>query len=344
MDLSYFQKINNTYKSSSKQETDLFLLNRHVDDCFADTIDYHIVECNGEPFELIIIKDTDGNTHKKKIKAKHSTPFNLGDYIKWNGQMWLVLSLDPDDKTYNSGYMYLCTLLLHWQNEKGDIIERWGYSEDYTKYSSGVKGGKTLSVGDNQYGVTLPVDSETKYLKRDKRFIIDFEDVDVPDTYDLTNRKVFLSDDGYFGRGSLVNLTLSYGAFNSKTDKLVKLPDGRNVWICDYKTPSPPSQPDQPLDEPDSLTAVINGNTNIKIGIPRTYTADLLDKDSNVVTWDDSFAWKIASDFDVSSVEDGNKIKLLIEDEAFIDERLCLEVVNNDNVIGSLAIIVVSIF
>ena len=49
MDLSYFQKINNTYESQSNQETDLFLLNRYVDDCFADSIDYHVVKRNGEP-------------------------------------------------------------------------------------------------------------------------------------------------------------------------------------------------------------------------------------------------------------------------------------------------------
>ena len=40
MDIGYFQKINNTYGSKSKQEVDLYLLNRHVDDRFADTIDY----------------------------------------------------------------------------------------------------------------------------------------------------------------------------------------------------------------------------------------------------------------------------------------------------------------
>ena len=84
MDISYFQKINNTYGSKNKQEVDLYLLNRHVDDRFADTIDYHVVKRNGEPFELLIIKDTDNNTFKKKIKSKHSTPFNLGDYMLVN--------------------------------------------------------------------------------------------------------------------------------------------------------------------------------------------------------------------------------------------------------------------
>ena len=44
MDISYFQKINNTYNAKSKQEVDLYLLNQHVDNHFADTIDYHVVK------------------------------------------------------------------------------------------------------------------------------------------------------------------------------------------------------------------------------------------------------------------------------------------------------------
>lgn len=336
MDLSYFQKINNAYQSSSKQETDLFLLNRHVDDCFADTIDYHIVERNGEPFELLIIKDTDNNTHKKKIKSKHSSPFNLGDYIKWNGHVWLVMSLDPDDKTYHSGYMYLCTLLLHWQNELGDIIERWGYSEDFTKYSSGVEDGKVVSIGDNQYGITFPVDDETKCLKRDRRFIVDFEDVDIPDAYDLTNRKVLLNDDGYFGRGSLLNLTLSYGAFNSNTDKLVELPDGRKVWICDYISPD-----DKPITPPlpDKSDILSNTYTITHIGQPtiryggsaKTFQIKSSDINENV-----DVVWKIQGFFDGLKVtqETPNSIQLKVADndelvgltfvlEAYIDEKSC---------------------
>ena len=55
MDISYFQKINNTFGAKSKQEVDLYLLNQHIDEHFADTIDYHVVKKNGEPFELLII-------------------------------------------------------------------------------------------------------------------------------------------------------------------------------------------------------------------------------------------------------------------------------------------------
>lgn len=288
MDISYFQKINNTYKSKSRQETDLYLLNRHVDECFADTVDYHVVKRNSEPFELLIIKDTDNNTFKKKIKSRPSDPFNLGDYIEWNNQIWLVTLVDTDDKTYHSGYMYLCTVPLRWQNSEGKIIERYVFAEDYTKYSNGVTGNNTITIGDNQYGLTLPVDDETKKLKRDMRFPMDFDDSEQPDIYKLTNRKVKLSDNQYFGRGGTMIVTMSFDAFNPNDDKKVTMKNGQEVWICNYNnshTPLPPT-PSEPNETTD-LRCVISGNTNLKNGYRRSYTVTFTDKDGNAVDWKD---------------------------------------------------------
>ena len=299
MDISYFQKINNTYKSKSKQETDLYLLNRHVDECFADTIDYHVVKRNGEPFELLIIKDTDGNTFKKKIKSKNSAPFNLGDYIEWNNQIWLVTLLDTDDKTYHSGYMYLCTVPLRWQNSEGKIIERFAYSEDFTKYSNGTIGNNTITIGDNQYGLTFPIDSETKKLTRDMRFPIDFEDAEKPDIYKLTNRKVNLNNNEYFGRGGTMILTMSYDAFNADEDKRVVMDNGKEVWICNYipiTTPTPP-QPSTP-DETTDLWNMKIDCPNIEIkptGYPKTLTATLYNTKTGEIIPDIIYEWNVQS-------------------------------------------------
>lgn len=348
MNLDYFRMINNTYKSKSKQETDLYLLNRHVDECFADTIDYHVVKRNGEPFELLIIKDTDGNTFKKKIKSKNSDPFNLGDYIEWNNQIWLVTLLDTDDKTYHSGYMYLCTVPLRWQNSDGKIVERFGYSEDFTKYSKGSIGNSTVTIGDNQYGLTLPIDSETKKLKRDMRFPIDFEDAEVPDVYDLTNRKVSLNNNGYFGRGGTMILTMSLGAFNPDTDKYITLPNDQKVWICDYipvsTLPSTPLPPSSTSDETTISSGIISGNKNLKIGFSRTYTATLSDADGNEVDWDGSlYGWNVVSDFAVEQNIDENKIKLFVDDDSLIGESFLLQVVKlDDNTVVSEVKITVS--
>lgn len=303
MDISYFQKINNTYKSKSKQETDLYLLNRHVDECFADTIDYHVVKRNGEPFELLIIKDTDGNTFKKKIKSKNSAPFNLGDHIEWNNQIWLVTLLDTDDKTYHSGYMYLCSVPLRWQNSEGKIIERFAYSEDFTKYSSGTTGNSTITIGDNQYGLTLPIDSETRKLTRDMRFPIDFEDAEKPDIYKLTNRKVNLNNNEYFGRGGTMILTMSYDAFNADEDKRVVMDNGKEVWICNYIPPSTPLPPQQTTpDETEDLWYMELEYSTLKIkplDKDCTIIAHLYDGNNVEVTDSIEYEWTVESNIDL---------------------------------------------
>lgn len=347
MDISYFQKINNTYKSKSKQETDLYLLNRHVDECFADTIDYHVVKRNGEPFELLIIKDTDGNTFKKKIKSKNSAPFNLGDYIEWNNQIWLVTLLDTDDKTYHSGYMYLCSVPLRWQNSEGKIIERFAYSEDFTKYSSGTTGNSTITIGDNQYGLTLPIDSETRKLTRDMRFPIDFEDAEKPDIYKLTNRKVNLNNNEYFGRGGTMILTMSYDAFNADEDKRVVMDNGKEVWICNYIPPSTPLPPQQTTpDETEDLFGTISGSKNLKVNIPATYTATIYDSDGNESIWDDTVnAWRIVSDFEVKAEINENKITITV-DEDYEDSSFILRTVksSNDSILAEITIDVVGLY
>lgn len=345
MDISYFQKINNTYGSKSKQEVDLYLLNKHVDDRFADTIDYHVVKRNGEPFELLIIKDADNNTFKKKIKSKHSTPFNLGDYIEWNNQIWLVTLLDSNDKTYHSGYMYLCTVPLRWQNSNGEIVERWAYSEDFTKYSSGISSNNTTTVGDNQYGLTLPIDEETKTLKRDMRFPIDFDDAEEPEIYKLTNRKVMLNNNSYFDRGGTMVATMSFNELNKSTDKRVVMSDGKEVWICDYISPTtPPEEDDETTILSGTITGTISGNKNLKVGFSRTYTANLVDEDGNAVEWSDEFKWNIVGDFEVSLTESGNKVELLVDDEDLVDEMFKLTLCQGDKILDEIVITIVSPF
>ena len=343
MDISYFQKINNTYKSNSRQETDLYLLNRHVNECFADTVDYHVVKRNGSPFELLIIKDTDNNTFKKKIKSRPSEPFNLGDYIEWNNQIWLVTLVDTDDKTYHSGYMYLCTVPLRWQNSEGKVIERYVYAEDFTKYSNGVTGNNTITIGDNQYGLTLPVDEETKKLKRDMRFPMDFDNSEQPDIYKLTNRKVKLSDNQYFGRGGTMIVTMSFDAFNPNNDKKVLMDNGQEVWICNYNNshsplPPTPSEPNETTD----LRCVISGNTNLKNGYYRKFTVTFTDKDGNAVDWQGvNYRWNITSDFDVKQTVADNKITVSINDENLIGGSFFVQIIVDETVLSEIKVNIV---
>ena len=343
MDINYFMKVQNAYGTKNRREKELAKANGQMTKHFEDTYDTEDVLLNGEPFKLMIIKDTDGNTFKKKIKSPHGQKFNLGDYVQWNNQVWLITLLDPDDKTWHRGYMYLCTVTLRWQNSEGKIIERFSYSEDFTKYSKGVTGTSTISIGDNQYGLTLPIDSETKKLKRDMRFPIDFDDAETPDVYDLTNRKVNLNNNGYFGRGGTMILTMSLSAFNPNTDKLITLPNGQKAWICDYKSPYTPLPPQ---DETTILSANISGRKELKVGFSRTYTVTISDKDGNALAWDDTmYGWNVVSDFDIEQTVTGNKIKLFVDDESFIGSSFLLQVIKLDDnaVIGEIEITVMDV-
>jgi len=326
MDFTYFQKINNTYQSNSKQETDLFLLNRHVNQRFAGSIDYQQVLKNDDPFELLIIRDAN-NTFKKKIKSRPGQKVNLGDIITWGKQKWIVTSLDPDDKTYNSMNMWLCTIMLSFQNSKGEIIDRWCFDENLTKYSSGVVGNSTIRLGDYQYGIQMNLDEETKHLKRDMRFVIDEDGIESPDVYKITNREVKTSNYDYFGRGKIIHLTLSYHAFNKEKDKLIKLPNGESRWICDYIDPTTlplPSVPD--ANESSILSEIQYKSSTLKIGKPREFIAKFSDDNDNIL--DDLIPkWTFVCGFDQElltyDIYD-NVIKLNVLDNSLIGESFIL--------------------
>ena len=333
-------KIQNAYGTKNRREKELAKVNRAMSRHFEDTFDTEDVLRNGQPFKLMIIRDTDSNTYKKKIKSRHEDKFNLGDYIEWNGQMWIVTLIDSDEKTWNRGYMYQCTILLRWQNASGNIVERWGYSEDFTKYSAGITGNDKITVGDYQYGLTLPVDDETKIMKRDKRFPIDIDGVEPPDVYKLTNRKVLLTDDRAFGRGGILIWTLSFAEFNAATDKKVMLEDGSEVWICDYKPPTPlPPEPDETTD----LSAVISGKSNLINGFSRTYSVEFKDSNGDIKQ-DVDFTWNVESDFDVQQTISGNQIELSVDDKSLIGSSFILQVCVQGKVLSEFEITITSLY
>lgn len=332
MDIKYYMKLQNAYKTNNNREKNLVKINRKADKHFEDTFDTHNVLVNNKPMQLMIIKDTDGNVHKKKIKSRHNDKLRVGDYVKWNNQIWLITLLDPDDKTWNRGYMYLCTLLLRWHDISGDIVERFAYAEDYTKYSMGEYGNNYITIGDYQYGITLPVDEKTKKLTRANRFVIDYEGNYPPDTYRLTGKKTFLNDDNYFNKGGVLTCTLSYNFFNKEKDKLVTLDNGTQVWICDYHSPTDEGNTPE---LPPSQSVSITGNENLKIGFERTYTASF---ETEIVS---EFSWNIESDFKVKTKIDGNKIKLSIDDEDLISSSFLLQVIINNEVAAEKNITIV---
>lgn len=340
MNLNYFRMINNTYKSKSKQETELWLINRNEERWLYDNVDKQDCLKNDEPYEMLIIKGS--NDYTKKIKAKQATPFNLGDYIRWKNQVWIVTSLDTDDKVHCSGTMSLCTIALHWQRKDGTVIERWAYSEDFTKYDSGKLANGVITIATNQYGMTVPIDNETKKLKRDMRFAIDFDDAEIPDIYTLSNRKVVLHNNSYFGRGGTMILTMTFDAFDATKDHRVEMKDAdgnilKTVWVCDYE------ETDVKPNSDVNVTAYIDGTNETYLDDIGYWNVKFYDKNEVVIPEDEiTFSWEpkviVPEGFDDSGValnRDGLEISLHVTDLALLGEVLRLQIILNNTVLAT---------
>lgn len=233
----------------------------------------------------------------RKIHCPITADVKRGYYVKHEGTVWIIdTNVANIDGAYLSTRMTRCQHLLRWQNPKGDIIERWGYSSDQTKYSTGETGNNTITVGDNQYCLLLPIDEETKLLKRGMRFAMDFEDSEEPDIYRLTNRKVNLNNELYFDRGGTMTVTLSFDALNHDKDKRITLSNGNEVWICDY---IPPSTHLLPPDGTTDLWTMKIDCPNLEIkptGYSKTLTANLYNIDTGERITDVVYEWSIQSD------------------------------------------------
>ena len=257
-----------------------------------------------------------------------------GMYIFFEGGYWLITGFPGTNGIYEKATMSLCQFKLRWQNSMGRIVERWAYTEDFTKYSNGLTGNNTLTVGDNRYGLTIPIDDETKKLKRDMRFPIDFEDSEQPDIYKLTNRKTVLNDNSLSGHGGTMIITMSIDSYNKDKDKQITLDNGKKVWICDYKEMS--SDDIQKVNNITRVKAKILGEENIKLGFQRTYIVEF-ENDNGVVNWKDvKFKWEILSYFDrdkIISQCNNNAIQLYAEDEDLLDEKIKLRIIVDDCII-----------
>ena len=228
----------------------------------------------------------------------------------------------------------LCTFKLRWQNSLGKMIERWLAPTNITNSMSGTEENSTLTMGDNYYYFYIPTDNETKKLKRDMRFPIDFDDATEPEIYSLDNKKIIGSNYQSSNKGGNLLLTVSLDTFNKDKDKQVTLEDGAKVWIADYISPTP-IEPSIPTD----INATISGRTTLNVGYSRTYSVLFKDSDGNILS-DVVYSWNLFSLFNdkITSTETDGKITLTINDQTLIGQTFKLQVIVDGNVLSEITI------
>lgn len=285
-----------------------------------------------------IIQGNIANTQLKSMERTILVPIGTlhsGDYIFFEDEYWIVDGRPGNNKSYEKATLKECQYKLRWQKDDGTIIERWAYLTSSSKYDVGENGNNTIILASNNYLITIPNDEDSMTLDG-KRVFIDLSDI--PEKV----FKITRNDDVLFAHGS------HGGTLNLIADKVEfnKEKDNQELRLCDYiDSSSTPSEPTTP-DETEDLCAMISGNTNLRIGVTRTYTATLSDKDGNAVQWNDAlYGWNVVSDFDVRQTLTENKISLTVEDEDFVDSSFILSVIKLDDnsVLSEIEITVIDV-
>lgn len=149
--------------------------------------------------------------------------FHQGSILFYDNDYWMCMSCFKFHDLYLKGLFQRCNYKLRWQNESGQIIERWVISQDASSYSNGVEGNKTLRYGSDQIMIYISCDKDTVGMPRDKRFMIDCN-ADFPTTYTLT--RIDTTSRTVQGVGYCIWL-LTESQLNHKTDNI-------ELMLCDY--------------------------------------------------------------------------------------------------------------
>ena len=283
-------------------------------------------------------KNSSLNGNYMNYLTTYDNPVKIGDYIHdtKDDTYWLVYTAFNVNDIEYTGKLIQCNYLLKWQLSDGKIIQRWTNIVSASKYDTGENGNSTIVLSSNNFTILMGYCDEALELE-EKRVFIDIRKVP---------KKVFKitrGDDVLYNAGNM-GMLLSFIA--DKTE-LNKDKDNQELGICDYVSPTTPTppKPSNP-DETADLSAKISGNTNLRIGVTRTYTVTLSDKEGNAVQWNDTkYSWNVISDFDVRQTVTENKISLTVEDEDFIDSSFLLQVIklNDSSVLSEIEITVIDV-
>ena len=205
-----------------------------------DSLSYHTALVNGVEQQLAII-----NSDNLEIKTVISLPGEdilNGSLVEWAENYWIVVREDPNKELYTKTIMQQCNHLLKWitLNENvPEIIQRWCYISDGTKYLTGETvssyNDNGMSLGDTRISMLIARDSHTVKLNRNNRFIIDDIDSERPLAYRLT--KPFKVGGVFNNRGAMGFVLTEV---NTEDD------DNLDLHIADYYAYFPTTNGDNP--------------------------------------------------------------------------------------------------
>lgn len=284
---------------------------------------YKTVLVDGVEQELVITSSTE--MWHKKIDSMPNERIYMGSIVEWNGRHFLIVQTDCDYELVQRGEMYECNVYIKWQNEKGEIIGRYGYTENLSQFSSGTVESRIMQSIQQVYHVMLPLDEETIKLRRDRRFLIGVSD-DKPNAYVCTRRDVvtnnFTPEDiseitSY--KDKIISLALSETQLSEK--------DNTTLMIADYFEPD---GGDEPI--ANDCKIIYKGKPTLRLGgSSKTFNAEFYNSEGESVPM--TAAWylitKEEDEGKITLTTDGNTASLSVVDDTKLLGTQCQLILTN---------------
>lgn len=286
--------------------------------------------CDDRPAKVRIYnrKYSSLNGNYQNFLTTYDNPIKIGEYLHdtKDNTYWLIYNSFNVNDVHYEGKMIQCNYLLRWQLASGEIIERHSNIVSASKYDVGETGNSTLVLSSNNYTILIGYCEEGFELEG-KRVFIDMKPTKPTKVFKITRSDDVLYNSG--NMGSLLSFIADKTEFNPNDDN-------QELRICDYNKntttlPSTPSEPNETTD----LRCVITGNTNLKNGYRRTYTATFTDKDGNSVDCQEvNYQWNIKSDFEVKQNIVDNKITVSVNDEILIGGYFLVQIIIDETILS----------
>ncbi len=292
-------------------------LARNVSLAFANAPDYIVVQINGADVGCRVVDDKTtrqgyrSSSTMKTLIFESGTLFETGNYVDMDNQKWLITDFIND--VIPKAHIQLCNNVLKFIDDAGAIVEYPAFVQNKSLYTTGVDGGRIISIPDSKITVGVAFNEDTSKLARDKRFL-------------------FGRNGKYFAyKLTLIDIATIPGlALLVMEEDAIQPEDNLELGIADYNRKVDPS--------PTPTDIIITGDNSIRVGMVNTYTAD------SEVIW--TLTNEDGSPTSYASIIESSSLQCKVEAGSTPNKKIVLTAISvaDETVSASLIISIKSLF
>lgn len=278
------------------------------------------------------VKDTKLKSMQRMMLAPIGT-CEAGQYVFYKNRYWLIVGLVDDNGMYEKAILIICNYLLTWENEAGNIIQRWVNASSASQYNNGETSNQFYFVRSDQLMILTPNDEECLLIKHRKRFIIDkrckiyekkmLESGNINESWPLITYEMTRMDNVLFDyQDSGHSEFMAYQDEQHENDGYYFV-NGKGYWLCDVPTAN---------DEEKSLSCEINCEEPVIYnGLEHSlFYSTFYDSDGNTIQVQPT--WEINCDFkeELNIEYFDNVISISVDNDCLVNKSFELSLCASD--------------